>query len=60
MSFDEVLAEFVTVSRRGPEPRSSWGFGDSAMDAYLPHVDEAHTVHNLETLRRAVERLLRP
>ena len=42
-----------------PEPRSSWGFGDSAMDAYLPHVDEAHTVHNLDTLRIAVERLLR-
>lgn len=42
-----------------PEPRASWGFGDSAMGTYLPRVDEALTVHNLETLRAAVERVLR-
>jgi hypothetical protein len=41
-----------------PEPRSSWGFGDSAMGVYLPFVDEALSVMNLETLRTAVDRIL--
>ena len=40
-----------------PEPRSSWGFGDSVMPSYLPLCHEALTVHNLETLSLAVDRI---
>jgi uncharacterized protein with von Willebrand factor type A (vWA) domain len=43
-----------------PEPRSSWGFGDSEMDHYLPHIDEALPVSDLGTLRAAVDRLVKP
>ncbi len=42
-----------------PEPRPSWGFGDSAMDSYLPSVDEALAVHDLDSLRVSVDRILR-
>jgi hypothetical protein len=42
-----------------PEPRASWGFGDSAMPSYLPHVDRALVVSDLASLRAAVEALLR-
>jgi hypothetical protein len=41
-----------------PEPAASWGFGDSAMERYLPLVDEALPVHDLDTLRVAVDRIL--
>lgn len=57
---------FVQIARRAqrvvwlnPEAPGSWGFGDSAMNAYLPHVSEAHTVHSLETLREAIDRVAR-
>jgi uncharacterized protein with von Willebrand factor type A (vWA) domain len=43
-----------------PEPPGAWGFGDSAMKLYAPICDAAHAVHDLATLRRAVEHLLRP
>ncbi len=40
-----------------PEPRSSWGFGDSEMARYLTHVDLSASVRSLEELRAAVTRL---
>jgi hypothetical protein len=40
-----------------PEPRSSWGFGDSVMLDYLPYCQEGLTVHDLDTLRKAVDRV---
>lgn len=42
-----------------PEPPGAWGFGDSAMRHYEPLCDEAHTVHDLASLRVAVDRLVR-
>jgi len=42
-----------------PEPRGAWGFGDSVMDVYAPHCHEVRTVHDLATLREAVDRLVR-
>lgn len=42
-----------------PEPRGAWGFGDSVMDVYAPHCHEVRTVHDLSTLREAVDRLVR-
>lgn len=41
-----------------PEARGAWGFGDSAMALYKKHCAEVHTVHNLETLRVAVDRIV--
>ncbi|HHH27632.1 MAG TPA: VWA domain-containing protein, partial [Polyangiaceae bacterium] len=40
-----------------PEPRSSWGIGDSEMQVYLPFCDVASPVRNLRELRAAVSRL---
>jgi uncharacterized protein with von Willebrand factor type A (vWA) domain len=42
-----------------PEPPGAWGFGDSAMKLYEPLCDEAHPVHDLASLRVAVDRLVR-
>lgn len=42
-----------------PEPRGAWGFGDSVMDVYASHCHEVRTVHDLGTLREAVDRLVR-
>lgn len=42
-----------------PEPPGAWGFGDSAMKLYEPLCDEAHSVHDLASLRVAVDRLVR-
>jgi uncharacterized protein with von Willebrand factor type A (vWA) domain len=40
-----------------PEPRASWGFGDSEMNRYLPWCTLAAPVRSLSELREAVERL---
>lgn len=40
-----------------PEARGAWGFGDSAMPAYLPHVTRAFSVSHLASLREAVDAL---
>lgn len=40
-----------------PEPRPSWGVGDSEMERYLPFVTLAAPVRNLGELRDAVARL---
>ena len=42
-----------------PEPRNSWGFGDSEMARYLPHCTFAASVRSLGELRHAIERLAR-
>ncbi|MBW2462636.1 MAG: VWA domain-containing protein [Deltaproteobacteria bacterium] len=57
-AFRQMATRAARVLWLNPEPRPSWGFGDSAMDRYLPHVDEALSVQNLETLRVAVDRIL--
>lgn len=41
-----------------PEPPGAWGFGDSAMRIYEPFTTRVMTVHNLETLRDAVDALI--
>jgi hypothetical protein len=42
-----------------PEPLSEWGRGDSALGAYLPHVDLAIEARDLAGLSRGVSELLR-
>ncbi len=59
-ALDRIARRAARVLWLDPEPRASWGFGDSAMDAYLPHVDEALPVSDLRTLRVAVDRLVEP
>jgi uncharacterized protein with von Willebrand factor type A (vWA) domain len=41
-----------------PESPSAWGFGDSVMDKYLPHVDLAEECRNLKQLSKIVDRLV--
>lgn len=57
-----VLEELARRARRVvwlcPESRSSWGFGDSEMDAYARHCDELFVVRTFEELTLAAERLL--
>jgi uncharacterized protein with von Willebrand factor type A (vWA) domain len=62
---DPGLAAFDRLRRRAgrvvwlnPEPPGAWGFGDSAMQLYAARCSEAHTVYDLATLRRAVDRLV--
>jgi uncharacterized protein with von Willebrand factor type A (vWA) domain len=41
-----------------PESPNAWGFGDSVMDKYLPHVTIAEECRNLKQLSKVVDRLL--
>ena len=41
-----------------PESPGAWGFGDSVMDKYLPHIDAAEECRNLKQLSRIVDRLV--
>jgi hypothetical protein len=41
-----------------PESPSAWGFGDSVMDKYLPHVDVAEECRNLRQLSAVIDRLV--
>jgi uncharacterized protein with von Willebrand factor type A (vWA) domain len=41
-----------------PESPSAWGFGDSVMDRYLPHVDVAEECRNLLQLSKVVDKLV--
>jgi len=41
-----------------PELRAAWGWGDSAMPAYLPSCDRALSVWNLASLRAAVDEIV--
>ena len=59
----EVLEEVRRRARRliwfNPEPRLSWGLGDSSMLDYLPHCSDAHEVRTLAQLEQAVDSLTR-
>ncbi|MEM9492905.1 MAG: VWA domain-containing protein, partial [Myxococcota bacterium] len=58
----EVLGAIARRARQvlwlNPEPRSLWGFGDSAMDEYQRHCDRVMVVRNLNGLRAVIDRLL--
>jgi len=41
-----------------PELPGAWGFGDSAMRDYEPHVTRAVVAYNLESLRKVVDELV--
>ena len=41
-----------------PEPKITWGFGDSEMDRYLPHCDVVEECHNLNQLYKVIDRLV--
>jgi hypothetical protein len=41
-----------------PEPRQSWGTGDSAVAEYRPHCDEMAEVRNLRQLSYWVQTML--
>jgi uncharacterized protein len=43
-----------------PESRLSWGLGDSAMPAYLPHCTQAAEVRNLAQLEAAIDAMVTP
>jgi uncharacterized protein len=58
----ERLAEIRRRARRvlwlNPELPGAWGFGDSAMREYEPHVTRAVVAYNLESLRKVVDELI--
>jgi uncharacterized protein with von Willebrand factor type A (vWA) domain len=58
----ERLAELRRRARRvlwlNPELPGAWGFGDSAMRDYEPHVTRAVVAYNLESLRKVVDELV--
>jgi uncharacterized protein with von Willebrand factor type A (vWA) domain len=58
----ERLSELRLRARRvlwlNPELPGAWGFGDSAMRDYEPHVTRAVVAYNLESLRRVVDDLV--
>ncbi len=41
-----------------PEAPNAWGFGDSVMDRYAPHVDIAEECRNLRQLSNLIDRLV--
>lgn len=57
----EVLRDLARRAARvvwlNPEPRASWGFGDSEMHHYEPFCDFAASVRSLRELRTAMDRL---
>ncbi len=61
-SHASVLADIQRRAKQvvwlNPEPPAAWGFGDSAMREYQPHCDEVVVVHDLDSLRRVVDRLV--
>jgi hypothetical protein len=54
----EVHNKAKNVVWLNPESPSAWGFGDSVMDKYRPHVDVAEECRNLRQLSRIVDRLV--
>jgi uncharacterized protein with von Willebrand factor type A (vWA) domain len=58
----DLLATIKGRARRvlwfNPEGRLSWGLGDSAMNAYLPHCTQAFEVRTLSHLEAAIENLV--
>lgn len=59
---DEVLARIQLRAKRvlwlNPESPAAWGFGDSAMRIYERHCDDVVVAHNLQSLRRVVDKLV--
>jgi hypothetical protein len=53
----QIAARAARVVWLNPEPRGSWGFGDSEMDRYAPFCTFTASVRSLGELRAAVERL---
>lgn len=58
----ERLSEIRRRAKRllwlNPELPGAWGFGDSAMRDYEPHVTRAVVAYNLESLRKVVDELV--
>jgi uncharacterized protein with von Willebrand factor type A (vWA) domain len=54
----EIHTKAKNVVWLNPESPSAWGFGDSVMDKYLPHIDAAEECRNLKQLSRIVDRLV--
>jgi hypothetical protein len=62
---DPGLEHLAAIRRRAgrllwinPEPRSAWGFGDSAMLEYEPLCDQVAVAGNLRGLRRVIDQLI--
>jgi uncharacterized protein with von Willebrand factor type A (vWA) domain len=58
-AFEEWTGRYRRVIWLVPEAHAEWLSGDSALDAYLPHVDLAVEVSDLQALKRGVELILR-
>jgi uncharacterized protein with von Willebrand factor type A (vWA) domain len=60
----EVLGSLRGRARRvvwfNPEARLSWGLGDSAMPAYVPHCTQVAEVRNLAQLEAAIDAMVAP
>jgi len=54
----DIQARAKSITWLNPESRGNWGFGDSEMMRYLPHIDRAEVVGNLNDLVKAVDRLV--
>jgi uncharacterized protein with von Willebrand factor type A (vWA) domain len=58
-SLDEITRRCAATLWLVPEALSQWGRGDSALAAYLPHVDLAVEARDVSGLARGVSELLR-
>jgi len=57
-----VLKEIKQRAKRviwlNPESRSTWGFGDSEMERYMPYCDMVEECHNLKQLYGVIDRVV--
>jgi len=53
----QIKARSARIVWLNPEPRGSWGLGDSEMERYLPYCTFAAPVRSLDELRVAISRL---
>jgi hypothetical protein len=58
-TLQEIASRCRTVLWLVPEPVERWGTGDSALGAYLDHVDVVVEAHDLAGLARGLSELLR-
>lgn len=54
----DIKQRAKSVTWLNPEGRGNWGFGDSEMFRYLPHVTRAEVVGNLNDLVSVVDRIV--
>ncbi len=54
----EIREKAKDVIWLNPEAPNAWGFGDSVMDRYAPHVDIAEECRNLRQLSNLIDRLV--